>query len=378
MSKLEKAKEFYLRGFNSTYIKRRTGILSGELKKTYPEIDKQMIMKYQISYIREHYTIDDIKMKVQQGLSISNALKQAARRELCMLDCGFGPFDKVFNELLGHEEFCQIKAECEEIRKRQPEVSGREARRQTMIARYGCEGPNGNPEIAGRMLESLRNTNQERYGVDYATQRKEVADLVTQHRQETMIQRYGAPNSVQVPDIRSKILEKRVGNGTLTSSTHEELLNKLLIKHFGVDDVKRNYTDEERYPYYVDFYIPSRDLFIELNAYKSHGGHWYDDQNPEDVTRKEWMLKRAVELDEKNKPTDKSHKSSYWNYVRVWTVLDVERRESARKNNLNYLAFWDDVKIMQNDEVIPRLRDAHEWLDEGCPNSADWKKEQTW
>ena len=26
-----------------------------------------------------------------------------------------------------------------------------------------------------------------------------------------------------------------------------------------------------RYPYYCDFYIPSEDLFIELNAHPSHG-----------------------------------------------------------------------------------------------------------
>lgn len=378
MSKLEKAKEFYLRGFGSTYIKRRLGISNTEIRSAYPEIDTPTIIKYQISYIKDHYTIEEIITDLRQKLSVPQALNQVRRRDLCVCGCGFGPFDKVFDELLGHDIFIQIKKECEEIRSQQPKLSGREARRQTMLARYGCEGPNGNPEIAERMLKSLRNTNQERYGVDYATQRKEVADLVTQHRQETMVQRYGAPNSVQVTEIRNKILEKRAENGTLTSSIHEKVLYELLIKHFGADDVIYNYLDKERYPYYVDFYIPSRDLFVELNADASHGKHWYDKMNPEDVERKEWMLKRAVELDELNAPIDKTHKSRYWNYVHTWTELDVEKRETARRNNLNYIVFWDDVKRKKDGMYTPRLKDVYEWLDAGCPDSADWKKKQTW
>jgi len=31
-----------------------------------------------------------------------------------------------------------------------------------------------------------------------------------------------------------------------------------------------------------DFYIPSEDLFIELNRHWSHGGHFYDPNNIED------------------------------------------------------------------------------------------------
>lgn len=378
MSNIEKALEFYLRGFDSKYIKRRTGIAGSVVKKEHPEIDKPTIMKHQVSYIRDHYDKDEIEAQLRAALSFPNMIRQVRSRTMHLLGCGFGPYSKVFSELLGVDYFNQIEKECEVIRNNTPELSPREMRRLTMLNRYGCEGPNGDPEIAGRMLSTLRDTNQQRYGVDYAMQRKEVADLGTKRRQETMTQKYGAPNSVQIPEIRNKILEKRAEHGNLTSSDHEKVLYELLVECFGVEDVLRNHKDGVRYPYFVDFYIPSRDLFIELNADRSHGTHWYDETDEKDRERKQWMLDKAVELDEKRKPSDKTHKSRYWNYVRVWTELDVEKRRCASKHGLNYLVFWDSKKVMRNSIFIPRLKDVHEWLDAGCPDSKDWNEINTW
>lgn len=378
MSNLEKAKDFYLRGFSSKFIKRRTNVSNTEIKQRFPEIDKPTIMKYQIAYIREHYDVEEIKKQLRQSLSFPNVLRQIRLRDMRLLGCGFGPYTKVFSELLGNDVFHQIEQECEIIRNAQPEISGRDARRMTLLNRYGCEGPNGDPEIAQRMLSTLRKTNQERYGVDYAMQRKDVAEIGVKRRQETMIRKYGAPNSVQVKEIREKILEKRVEHGTFTSSDHERLLYELLVKQFGIHDVLRNYKDDERYPFYADFYIVSRDLFIELNADRSHGVHWYNENDPKDKNRLDEMLQRAAKIDTVQKPSDKTHKSRYWNYVHVWSELDVEKRNCARSHNLNYLVFWDSKKIMRNSVLIPRLKDVYEWLDAGCPDSKEWHKKNTW
>lgn len=46
---------------------------------------------------------------------------------------------------------------------------------------------------------------------------------------------------------------------------------------------------------------------------------------------------------------------------------DVEKRETARKNNLNYVVFWD------ND-----LKDFETWVEAGCPDSHDWEREYAW
>lgn len=378
MSNIEKAFEFYLRGFDSKYIKRRTGITLSEVKKLHPEIDKPTIMKYQISYIMDHYDKDEMEQQLRVALSFPNMLRQVRSRTMHVCGCGFGPYSKVFSELLGQDMFNQIEKECETIRNNSSEISPKEMRRLTMLNRYGCEGPNGDPEIAGRMLSTLRETNQSRYGVDYAMQRTEVAALGTKRRQETMIQKYGAPNSVQVKEIRDKILNVRAEHGNLSSSDHEKLLYSLLVERFGNHDVLCNHKDLERYPYFCDFYIRSRDLFIELNADRSHGTHWYNANSENDYARKEWMLRRAAEIDRNRKPSDKSHKSRYWNYVHVWSELDVEKRQCAAKYALNYLVFWDSKKIMRDTVLIPRLKDVYEWLDAGCPDSKDWKRENTW
>lgn len=378
MSDKEKAFEFYLRGFDSKYIKRRTGIPGTKVKQEHPEIDKPTIMKYQISYIKEHYDRETIEAQLRTALSFPNMHRQVRTRTMHLLGCGFGPYGKVFSELLGADVFNVIEKECEIIRMNTEPVSPKELRRRTMLNRYGCEGPNGDPEIAERMLSTLRKTNQNLYGVDYAMQRKDVADIGVKHRQETMTLKYGAPNSVQIPEIRNKILEKRAENGTLTSSAHEAALHELLIQQFGGHDVIRNYKDADRYPFYVDFYIPSRDLFIELNADRSHGTHWYNDEDPKDRKRKQSMFEKAITIDEKQKPSDRSHKSKYWNYVRVWTELDVEKRRIASEHKLNYLVFWDSKKIMRNSILIPRLKDAREWFDAGCPDSKDWNEKNTW
>lgn len=377
MTDLEKAKEFYLRGFRSTYIKRRTGILSGELKKKFPEIDKPTIMKYQIQYLRSKYSVDEIAKALEQALSVPNVESQIKTMSMMILGCAFGPFDKVFTELLGKELFLNIKKRSEQARINAPQISGQEARIQTMLTRYGSEGPNGNPEIAARMIATQKATNMERYGVENAMQIPEKAAKSAITRQKTMTQKYGAANSVQIPKIREKILESRKQNGTLTSSKHEACMYELLVRRFGSDDVIRNYKDV-RYPSYADFYIRSRDLFIELNADKSHGMHWFDADNPDDTKKVDKMRQRAEVIDKERQPDNKTHKSRYWNYIRVWTILDVEKRKTAKEHNLNYLVFWDCSVRIVDDVRQPQLKDFHEWLDAGCPDSKDWKKENTW
>lgn len=377
MTDLERAKEFYLRGFRSTYIKRRTGIRSGELKQNFPDIDKPTIMKYQVQYLNSRYTDDEIAEAIEQALSVPNVENQIKSRAMMVLGCAFGPFDKVFTELLGKERFLDIKKRSERVRADGPQISGREARTQTMLARYGFEGPNGNPEIAAHMMASLTATNRKRYGVDYPMQVPDIAARSAKSRQKSMMDKYGAPNSVQVPEIREKILESRKRNGTLTSSSHEIRMCKLLVERFGDADVVRNYKDD-RYPSYADFYIRSRDLFIELNADRSHGMHWFDNSDPKDIQKAAEMKQKAESIDKDRQPCDKTHKSRYWNYIRVWTVLDVEKRAAAKEHRLNYLVFWDSSFRVVDGVKQPKLKDFHEWLAAGCPDSKDWKKENTW
>lgn len=138
---------------------------------------------------------------------------------------------------------------------------------------------------------------------------------------------------------QSKIFEARKKNGTLNTSQPEEDLYELLCNKFGVDDVFRQYKDKIRYPFNCDFYIKSLDLFIELNANWTHGrGLGFYDENNHEHQR---LLQKW-----------KDGNTLYYNKaIYVWTELDIKKRDTAIKNNLNYLVFWN------ND-----LSDAKAWL----------------
>lgn len=91
----------------------------------------------------------------------------------------------------------------------------------------------------------------------------------------------------------------------------------------------RQYVDGVRYPFHCDFYVRPLDLFIELNASWTHGGHWFDENNPLDVEiRDDWYM-RAVR-----------QKSLYYAMaIDVWTDRDLLKKRTAEANHLNYLVF---------------------------------------
>lgn len=86
-----------------------------------------------------------------------------------------------------------------------------------------------------------------------------------------------------------------------------------------------------------DFIKKSLDLFIELNASWTHGGHWFNSSDNNDVNiLNKWL----------------TYNSEYYkSAINVWTKRDPMKHQCAIDNNLNYLVFWD------ND-----LTDARAWL----------------
>ena len=100
----------------------------------------------------------------------------------------------------------------------------------------------------------------------------------------------------------------------------------IACEHFGVNDVIREYNKDPRYPFSCDFYIPSEDLFIELNLHPSHGEHPFDPNNEEDVK----LLESLKEKDDN------------WSrmIVDVWANRDVKKIKTATNNNLNYITIY--------------------------------------
>lgn len=208
------------------------------------------------------------------------------------------------------------------------------------VSQYMCD-----PENQRRIRAKTVATNQERYGVAYFTQ-------LPEHRQEQS-------RRMSDPLHQRRILSTKRENGTLSTSSSEDVLYGLLVAYADQHGmtVVRQYRDEKRYPFAVDFYIPERDLFIELNGSWSHGGHWYEaDREMDQRTVQTWLKK--------------GKKSKYYRVaLKTWTERDVRKREAARKAQLNYVTLWDGLES---------LFDAHLWFALGAPDGRDWEREYSW
>ena len=237
-------------------------------------------------------------------------------------------------------------------------IVANERRIATSQSRYGVDHPSqrasfrqlasqymSDPENQRRIRAKTVSTNQERYGVAYFTQLPE-HHLEQSHRMSD-------------PAHQRRILSAKRENGTLATSAPEDALYELLVEYVNQHGmtVVRQYRDEKRYPFAVDFYIPERDLFIELNGSWSHGGHWYEaDREMDQKTVQTWLKK--------------GEKSKYYRVaLKTWTQRDVRKREAARRSELNYVTLWDGSEV---------LSDVHLWFALGAPDGRDWEREYSW
>ena len=70
-------------------------------------------------------------------------------------------------------------------------------------------------------------------------------------------------------------------------------------------------------------------MFIECNYFWTHHGHFFDKSNENDIKE----LQKMIILSE-------SH-NFYKGAIKVWTESDLQKRDMAIKNNLNYKVFWN-------------------------------------
>ena len=397
MNKFDKAVVFYLRGFGSAYIKRRTGISMQSLLKQLLakgiKYTKEDIVRYQIEYIKSKFSTDEI---VEAYCDISKRypnLEQARRgRHIECLGCGFGDYPKVFRALLGLDVYKSLVSKCWHIK--QTEVvrnkygvdnvfqketfdffvsqdaveRGRQKRLVTLIDRYGVESPNANPEIAEKMQSTLKSTMQERYNVDNPMQIKTVALRSAKSRQKTMRKKYGAPNSVQIDSVRNQIFESRKKNGTVSSSAPEDALYEMLILRFGCSNIVRNYVDE-RYPYHVDFYVKPLDLFIELNGDRCHNNHWYDKLTlSADTPSIESLVKGTASQRDLADLT--STVSDLSNYVDTIAGLEIDNNSGYFRWLLNANNSPIGLYVLVDSDELSEATKLYRWTNEGLKFSS--------
>lgn len=127
-------------------------------------------------------------------------------------------------------------------------------------------------------------------------------------------------NSINVKQIKETSSETMLSNDELI------IYNKL-CEIYGKDNILKEYKSE-KYPFHCDFYIKSKDMFIEYQGFWAHGGEKYIG-----TKQQQQKLKSIVDKIQE--------KRIYRILIDTWTVKDVVKRQWAKSHNLNWIEFFN-------------------------------------
>lgn len=183
--------------------------------------------------------------------------------------------------------------------------------------------PKEKRDLSSKKMKEL--WSNESYRLNQVSKLKEGhQDLYKKHPE--YLDKISSGNKKSWNENKEVILQKQYNskskNNSWNTSKLEEEYYEYLINKYSTEDIVRQYRDE-RYPFYCDFYIKSEDKFIEIQGTWLHGGHFFDCNDPQDIA----ML---------NEWKEKAEKSNYYkNAIKVWTEVDIKKRQIALDNNLN-------------------------------------------
>ena len=127
--------------------------------------------------------------------------------------------------------------------------------------------------------------------------------------------------NINSPEAIQKAKETRILNHTGKESVEENNFYEKLKLFIDESDIIRHYLDKNRYPFDCDFYIKSKDLFIEYQGHQTHGPAPYEPDNPV-----HWII-----IDELQK-----HGFSELTF----TVRDPNKVATAKQNKINLLLIY--------------------------------------
>ena len=195
----------------------------------------------------------------------------------------------------------------------------KEKQRKTCLEKYGVENSFQSEEVRQKYKENYKR----KYGVENPFQNEIIKEKIKQ----TCLEKYGVDRAIKNSLISNKVINTRIKNNTWTTSKPEEKLYLYIKEKF--PSVIRQYKDKERYPYFCDFYIPELDLFLELNGTWTHGNHPYDMNSKEDNSILNIWKEKS-----------KEH-PMYLAAIKTWVVSDVNKRNKAKENHLNFKEVWN-------------------------------------
>ena len=150
---------------------------------------------------------------------------------------------------------------------------------------------------------------------------------------KTIEEKYGSRKNY-FQQIVSKVDKTKRINHTFNTSKPENNYYKQLCEKYTKSNVYRNYKSTS-YPYRCDFYIKTKNLYIEINLHWTHGQHPFNQNNDEDIhTLEQWKEKAK---------TSQFYKQA----IETWTTRDVEKLNCLRKNKLKF-------KIIYPNEIIEK------------------------
>ena len=260
--------------------------------------------------------------KIEPQIYYDTYLKTDPQEGKC-LTCG-NPTE-FFCLSMGYRDFCCVS--CSRSNERTQKKY-----EETNLIRYGVKN-------AGSFGEkSYKTAIKAKYGVDNISQIQAVKDK----KEQTFLDHFGTTNNFG----RAEVLEKAITNSLTYDSNSkkqqsmrkngnhsrfEDMFEQILIK-LNIE-YKKDYNLDDRYPYKCDFYLPKTDTFIEINAHWTHNTHFYDKTNIQDKKQlKQWKEKAK---------TSNFYKSA----IKTWTIKDIEKRDTAIKNQLNYIVLWNKTDI---------------------------------
>ena len=224
----------------------------------------------------------------------------------------------------------------------------KEKSKKTCLEKYGSGYYIGSKDCLEKTIEFSK----QNYNVSWFTKSEEIKNKA----KETMLRRYGVEYSMQIPKNREymsylmssyEMQEYRYNvmkrNHTFNSSSIEEELYLYIKEKFPT--VKRQYKDKERYPYFCDFYIAELDYFIELQGYYTHGKHPFNTNSSEDLQLIEQYKRKYGENCQA---------------ITIWSIKDVEKRECAKRNNLNFKEVWS---LSEGKEFVNNLYNIYISID---------------
>lgn len=227
--------------------------------------------------------------------------------------------------------------------------------KQTNIKNWGTPGMYDSPKYQEKLLKEKGYKNYLQ------------SDEFKNKRKQSLINHYGTLNIFDVPEIKNKIEQtclERYGvkntflgekcikakdefyktNAGKISSKPENETYELLKEKFS--EVIRSYKSKE-YPWRCDFYIPELKLYIECHYSQYHRRRPFNYEDKSCLEELEDLKQKSNQI----KSETGVIKTQYDNMIYTWTNLDVRKRETAKKNNLNFMEFYslDEAKaVLQN------------------------------